>query len=403
MTRSSCRAHPKRTRRKLFTALLKNAPLPDDELLPNLGLFLSSKSFSRLLFFYEMYQKIVHNHGVIVECGVRWGQTLSILSALRGSLEPYNRHRKIIGFDTFAASRVSAKKTASCARTRTAVFPFRRTTKITSRRFCQLQEALNPMSHLKRFELVKGDATETIPHYLKAHPETIVSLAIFDFDIYKPTKVALAALKPHLCKGSILVFDELCDDIFPGETVALQEVFRLEQVPHQTPADDRARFLHGDRVMPAMTPACREIRRNILNASRASGHGHIPTSFSIIEMLCAVYDTMKHDPKNPKWEERDIFILSKGHAALGFYAVLAQYGYLPGGRTENLWRVSIAARLSCRPLEGSRRGSFHRLARSRRGGGGRHGAGVQDRNNLPAAFSRSSATANPTKARSGNP
>ena len=81
--------------------------------------------------------------------------------------------------------------------------------------------------------------------------------------------------------------------------------------------------------MAAMTPFCREIRRNILNASRASGHGHIPTSFSIIEMLCAVYDTMEHDPKNPKWEERDIFILSKGHAALGFYAVLAQYGYLP--------------------------------------------------------------------------
>lgn len=77
-----------------------------------------------------------------------------------------------------------------------------------------------------------------------------------------------------------------------------------------------------------MKPACREIRRNILNASRASGHGHIPTSFSIIEMLYAVYETMKHDPANPKWPDRDIFILSKGHGALGFYAVLAHYGYL---------------------------------------------------------------------------
>ena len=81
--------------------------------------------------------------------------------------------------------------------------------------------------------------------------------------------------------------------------------------------------------MPAMTSACRQIRSNILEASRASGHGHIPTSFSIIELMCAVYDTMKHDPKNPQWAERDIFVLSKGHAALGFYAVLAQYGYLP--------------------------------------------------------------------------
>ena len=75
--------------------------------------------------------------------------------------------------------------------------------------------------------------------------------------------------------------------------------------------------------MPTMHPACREIRENILRASRASGHGHIPTSFSIVEMLVSVYETMKHDPKNPSWPERDIFVLSKGHAALGYYAVLA--------------------------------------------------------------------------------
>ena len=57
-----------------------------------------------------------------------------------------------------------------------------------------------------------------------------MSLAIFDFDIYAPTRAALAAVKPHLMKGSVLVFDELCDDIFPGETVALNEVFGLNNV-----------------------------------------------------------------------------------------------------------------------------------------------------------------------------
>ena len=78
-----------------------------------------------------------------------------------------------------------------------------------------------------------------------------------------------------------------------------------------------------------MTPACREIRKSILRASRASGHGHIPTCFSIVEMLCAVYETMKHDPARPDWPERDIFILSKGHGALGYFATLAHYGYFP--------------------------------------------------------------------------
>jgi transketolase len=71
------------------------------------------------------------------------------------------------------------------------------------------------------------------------------------------------------------------------------------------------------------------IRENILRIAHHSGHGHIPTCFSIIEMLRAVYESMRHDPTRPDWNERDIFILSKGHAALGLYTVLAHYGYFP--------------------------------------------------------------------------
>ena len=76
--------------------LLKSTPIPDDEILANLGLYLTSKNLSRLLFFYEIYQKLIHTHGVIVEFGVRWGQTLSVLSALRGIFEPFNRHSDVV-------------------------------------------------------------------------------------------------------------------------------------------------------------------------------------------------------------------------------------------------------------------------------------------------------------------
>lgn len=76
-----------------------------------------------------------------------------------------------------------------------------------------------------------------------------------------------------------------------------------------------------------MNDRCRAIRANILKASHASGHGHIPTSFSIVEMLVAIYGSIRHDPKNPGWDGRDIFILSKGHAALGYFCTLASFGY----------------------------------------------------------------------------
>ncbi len=76
-----------------------------------------------------------------------------------------------------------------------------------------------------------------------------------------------------------------------------------------------------------MNPSCKEIRKHILHISKDSGHGHVPTCFSIVEMLYATYEVMQHDPHNPSWENRDIFILSKGHGALAHYCILADFGY----------------------------------------------------------------------------
>ncbi|MDH3972677.1 MAG: crotonobetainyl-CoA--carnitine CoA-transferase [Deltaproteobacteria bacterium] len=215
---------------KHFIGRFKDAPLPDDEILPNLGLFLSSKNLSRILFFYEIYKKIINNHGIIAEFGVRWGQTLSLMSALRGIFEPFNRHRKIVGFDTFEGFIGMAEEDGEKCKCSDGSFSVSPGYENYLDSILDMQEKLNPMAHLKRYELVKGNAVETIPAYLERHPETIISLAIFDFDIYAPTRAALDAIKPHICKGSILVFDELCDDIFPGETVALRETLGLNNV-----------------------------------------------------------------------------------------------------------------------------------------------------------------------------
>lgn len=78
-----------------------------------------------------------------------------------------------------------------------------------------------------------------------------------------------------------------------------------------------------------MDAASREIRRQCLQLAHTSGHGHLPTCFSIVEMLRAVYQIMRHNPQKPDAPGRDIFILSKGHAALAHYVVLAQQGYFP--------------------------------------------------------------------------
>jgi len=215
---------------KEFTQHLKNSPIPDDEILANIGLYVSSKNLARTLFFYEIYKKIVNRHGVIMEFGVRWGQTLSLMSSLRSIFEPFNRHRRIIGFDTFEGFKGLNEKDGRLCKCKDGSFSVAAGYEDYLDNILTLQEKLNPISHLKRYELVKGDAVKTVPAYLKRHPETLVSLAVFDFDIYAPTKAALQAIKPHLFKGSILVFDELCDEIHPGETIAVKEVLGLNNL-----------------------------------------------------------------------------------------------------------------------------------------------------------------------------
>ncbi len=63
---------------------------------------------------------------------------------------------------------------------------------------------------------------------------------------------------------------------------------------------------------------------------RSSGQGHVGGSLSIVEVIVALYfHVMNIDPKTPRWEERDRMILSKGHAAATWYAVLAERGFFP--------------------------------------------------------------------------
>jgi transketolase len=75
----------------------------------------------------------------------------------------------------------------------------------------------------------------------------------------------------------------------------------------------------------------RSIRRGIITSTTTAGSGHPTSSLSAVEIAVALYfgGYLRHDPKNPKWSDRDRFILSKGHAAPLLYAVLAEAGYFP--------------------------------------------------------------------------
>ncbi|WP_426060001.1 class I SAM-dependent methyltransferase [Hymenobacter sp. B1770] len=211
------------TRRESFAQTLRESPIPNTELPNNLGLYLNRQTLSRLLFFTELYQQIIPVHGVAMEFGVRWGQNLALMHALRGIYEPYNYNRKIIGFDTFGGFPSVDEKDGD--RVKAGDYGVTPNYQEYLSEILALHEADSPIPHKRKFELVAGDASETVPRYLKEHPETVIAFAYFDFDIYAPTKACLEAIRPRLTKGAIVAFDELNCPEFPGETLAFDEVF----------------------------------------------------------------------------------------------------------------------------------------------------------------------------------
>ena len=72
---------------------------------------------------------------------------------------------------------------------------------------------------------------------------------------------------------------------------------------------------HSDQLINELNMKAREIRRNILIMTTKAGSGHPGGSLSAADIIAALYfHHLRYDAKNPKWEDRDRFVLSKGHA-----------------------------------------------------------------------------------------
>lgn len=84
----------------------------------------------------------------------------------------------------------------------------------------------------------------------------------------------------------------------------------------------------SDEKLAALTEKAWEIRRKVIKTVMWSGGGHAGGALSQVEILVLLYyHFMKIDPKNPEWEERDRFVLSKGHGGIGYAPVLTDRGY----------------------------------------------------------------------------
>ena len=198
--------------------------------LRNFMKFVPRQTLSLFLAKHEMFQKTLHIHGHIIECGVHLGGGLITWAKLSAIYEAVNHCRRVIGFDTFSGfTGLSEKDSGEDLDCKTEGG-------LATNAYEDIQQCIRlfdqnrPIGHIPRVELVKGDACKTIPEYVEKNKHLVVAMLYLDFDVFEPTKVALETFLPRMPKGAIIAFDELNDPVWPGETLAVIETIGLRNL-----------------------------------------------------------------------------------------------------------------------------------------------------------------------------
>lgn len=197
--------------------------------LDNFTKYIRRQRLTRLLALYEIFKKILFIKGSIVECGVYQGFSLMAWAQMSAVLEPTNLTRRIYGFDTFKGFvKVVARDTNSLMRTHSG--------QLKANAFSELNKLIDIydknrfLGHIKKVYLIKGDVAKTIPKFITENKHLVVSLLFLDLDLYEPTRIAIENFYPRMPKGAIIVFDELDNPIWPGETSALLETIGINRL-----------------------------------------------------------------------------------------------------------------------------------------------------------------------------
>jgi hypothetical protein len=209
--------------------IFEACPDPVEVKLENFPKYVRRQHLKRFLAMYEIFKLALPVKGSIVECGVFKGFGVMSWAKLSAMLEPENLTRRIYAFDTFAGfpSFHEKDQTAVADVTPGGLF---------ADSHDELQALVAEydrdrfLGHVDKVHLIKGDVVATIPPFLEQHPHLVVSLLFLDMDLYEPTKAALQHFVPRMPRGALLVFDELDNPMWPGETMAVLEEIGLGQL-----------------------------------------------------------------------------------------------------------------------------------------------------------------------------
>ena len=217
--------------------IFETSKFPTETKLENFMNYTRRQNITKFLAKYEIFKRILPIKGSIVECGVYRGGGLFSWLHFSSILEPHNFVRKIYGFDTFSGFPSLSASDMSAYSDHIKAGDLECDSFDEVLELAKVHDANRSLGHLNKLHLIKGDAVKTIPQFIEENQHVVVSLLYLDFDLYEPTKVALDNFLPRMPKGSIVCFDELDMNLWPGETKVLVELgmnkYRLERIEYE--------------------------------------------------------------------------------------------------------------------------------------------------------------------------
>lgn len=204
-------------------ALFEANPSSWETKLENFPKYVRRQNLTRFLALYELFKRQLPIKGSVIECGVNHGFGTMSWAKFSAILEPVNLSRRIYGFDTFEGFPGVSEQDRSAASQHVKVGDLAADVYEELGELVDIYDSSRFLGHVKKVSLVRGDALETIPQFVKDNPHLVVSLLFMDFDLYEPTKVALEHFLPRMPRGAVLAFDELDNPLWPGETLAMLE------------------------------------------------------------------------------------------------------------------------------------------------------------------------------------
>lgn len=211
-------------------SVFERSPDTWEKKLDNFSKYVRRQAFTKALVQYEIFKRVQNVKGSIVECGVLRGGSLFTWFHLCSILEPVNLTRRIYAFDTFAGFPGVAPQDRSATSQHVDAGGLQADCYEELVELVRVHDSNRFLNHIDKVQLIRGDATKTIPSFVESHPHLVVSLLYLDFDLYEPTCVALEHFLPRMPRGAIIAFDELDNPLWPGETKAVMEKVGLNRL-----------------------------------------------------------------------------------------------------------------------------------------------------------------------------